>query len=82
MQTVFPMTALSCGQSGVIQSVQLHGAMYERLCDLGFLPGTVVTSLFSSIFGDPRAYCIRGTVIALRRSDAEQISCICCGGEP
>lgn len=82
MQTVFPLTALHSGQSGVIDRVDQQGAMYERLCDLGFTQGSVVTCLFSSLFGDPRAYRIRGSVVALRRSDASLIRCRPCGGEP
>lgn len=81
MQTVFPLTALCCGQSGVIDSIRLRGAMYERLCDLGFTKGSVVTCLFPAIFGDPRAYRIRGSVIALRQCDAGQICCRRCGGD-
>lgn len=82
MQTVFPLTALHSGQSGVIRSLDLEGAMYDRLCDLGFTKGSVVTCLFSSVFGDPRAYRIRDSVIALRHSDAKHICCCPCGGEP
>lgn len=81
MRHSYPLTALDCGQSAVIQSVQGKGAMYERLCDLGFTPNSLVTCLFSSIFGDPRAYRIKGTVIALRKRDAEQVRCLPGGGE-
>ncbi len=75
-----PLTALACGQSAVIQSVHGKGAMYERLCDLGFTPNSLVTCLYTSIFGDPSAYRIKGTVIALRKQDAEQVHCFPIGG--
>ena len=81
MQTVFPLSALCSGQSGVIDSIHMMGAMFERLCDLGFTKGSVVTCLFPAILGDPCAYRIRGSVIALRKSDARHIQCRICGGE-
>lgn len=81
MRHSYPLTALGCGQSAVIQSVQSKGAMYERLCDLGFTPNSLVTCLYTSIFGDPSAYRVKGTVIALRKRDAEQVQCHPSGGE-
>ena len=47
--------------------------MRRRLQDIGFIPGTAVTCLQRSPLGDPTAYRIRGTVIALRREDAKNI---------
>lgn len=81
MRQTLSLSHLSCGQSAVIQHVRGKGAMYERLCDLGFTPNTTVTCLFASIFGDPRAYRIKGTTIALRQSDADTIECSFTGGE-
>ena len=82
MQSVLTLSALKNGQRAVVRTVHGTGAMYERLCDLGFTPESQVTCLFSSIFGDPRAYLIKGSVIALRNCDAAQIECNPCGGEP
>ena len=42
----------------------------RRLLDLGFVPGTAVRCLGESPAGDPRAYRVRGSVIALRQRDA------------
>ena len=44
-----------------------------RLTDLGLIPGTRVTCTARSPSGDPRAYLIRGTLIALRNADADHI---------
>ncbi len=46
----------------------------ERLHELGFTPGADVHFLFAAPSGNPRAYGIRGTVIALRNKDADYIS--------
>ena len=41
---------------------------------------TLVTCLFPSAFGDPKAYRVKDTVVALRRADARNILCRACGG--
>ena len=47
-----------------------RGAERRRLLDLGFVPGTTVTVDLRSPLGDPIAYRVRGTVVALRREQA------------
>ena len=49
------------------------GAERLRLLDLGLVPGTRIRPELESPFGSPRAYLIRGTMIALRREQAEMI---------
>jgi DtxR family Mn-dependent transcriptional regulator len=51
-------------------SAACHGAARRRLLDLGFVPGTAVSLELSSPLGDPTAYRVRGTVVALRASQA------------
>ena len=62
------------GTSYLVRSVGGDGPMRRRLMDLGLVDGARITPLFESIGGDPRAYDIRGAVIALRGMDAELIS--------
>lgn len=47
--------------------------MARRLGDLGFVQGTGIACLYRSPAGDPTAYGIRGTVIALRKQDAARV---------
>ena len=44
-----------------------------RLMELGFTPGQEVTIVAKSPFKDPIAVSVRGTIIALRKSEAECI---------
>jgi Fe2+ transport system protein FeoA len=53
--------------------VRLAGFSRRRLFDLGFTPGTEVECAFPSAFGEPRAYRVRGTLIALRPEQARRI---------
>lgn len=67
------LSALAEGESGYVQQIRARPAMSRRLADLGLIPGTRVTCVFSSPAGDPCAYLIRGALIALRQADAEGI---------
>lgn len=50
-----------------------RGQERRRLLDLGFVPGTPVEVDMVSPAGDPTAYRVRGSVVALRREQADLI---------
>lgn len=50
-----------------------RGLERRRLMDLGVLPGTAIEVEMRSASGDPTAYRVRGTLIALRKEQADQI---------
>lgn len=50
-----------------------QGFTRRRLLDLGMTPGVRLSAEMRNFFGDPRAYRVRGTLIALRREQAAQI---------
>ena len=72
------LTALKSGEQGQVVSISpaCRGAERRRLMDLGILPGTLVEAEMTSPSGDPTAYRIRGTLIALRREQANLIHII------
>ena len=72
-KSVRPLCSLAYGETAVIASVYLHGAIRRRLQDLGWIPGTAIRCLQSAGGGDPTAYAVRGGVVALRRRDAKMI---------
>lgn len=45
----------------------------RRLMDFGMVPGTYIKLLYESVFGDPKAYLVRDTVIAIRDMDSKYI---------
>lgn len=51
----------------------VQGFTRRRFLDLGLTPGTLIYPELHNFFGDPRAYRVRGTLIALRKDQAEQI---------
>lgn len=58
------------GAEVVALDPSLRGFVRRRLLDLGFTPGTRVASGLRTFTGDPRAYRVRGTTIALRTDQA------------
>lgn len=50
-----------------------QGFSRRRLMDLGFTEGARVRPALRTFAGDPRAYDVRGTTIALRREQASQV---------
>lgn len=76
------LVQLKPGQEGRILGLTpaCRGAERRRLLDLGFVPGTEVAAELASPAGDPTAYRVRGTLIALRREQATLVR-ITTGGE-
>lgn len=50
-----------------------QGYSRRRLLDLGLTPGTRVQAALGNPFGEPRAFRVRGTTIALRKQQTDQI---------
>ena len=67
------LSSLKVGQSGIVHTVSAKGDMRRRLQDLGLVHGTRVDCVGISPLGDPKAFRIRGAVIALRRTDAATV---------
>ncbi len=68
-----PLSELKPGQEARIHSLLCEGAMRQRFLDLGFLPGVSVSCTGQSPSGDPKAFLIRGAVIAIRSRDSRDI---------
>lgn len=69
------LTALKPGQTARVHALDegLQGFTRRRLLDLGLTPGVGITLELPNMFNDPIAYRVRGTLVALRREQAEQI---------
>jgi Fe2+ transport system protein FeoA len=79
------LNSLRPGQSGVIlridadasgapaPAVSAAASLKMHLLELGFVAGSSITFLMNTPFGDPGIYSLRGTSIALRKSEARCI---------
>jgi len=72
---VIPLDKLKHGQKAeiIILDEGVQGFTRRRFLDLGLTPGTLVYPELRNSFGEPRAYRVRGTLIALRNNQASQI---------
>jgi len=59
---------------GIIDDLKCNGNMRRRMLDLGLIKGTKIIPVFKSPSGDPIAYEIRRTLIALRKEDSSMIT--------
>ena len=69
----FLLCDIKKGESFVIKKLETKGILRKRLLDMGFVPETKIKCVRTSPFGDPKAFLVRGTVIALRNSDSAKI---------
>lgn len=67
-----PLSLVMAGEKAVISSFHLGDALRERLYSLGMIPGTNIDCLYRRE-GGLAAYNVRGSLIAIRLSDAKFI---------
>jgi len=72
---VLRLSDLAPGDLGEVIALDpdCRGFMRRRLLDLGFTPGARVRPDLTTFAGDPRAYRVRGTTIALRREQSARV---------
>ena len=61
------------GGFATVKEIITDGDMRRRLLDIGLIPGTRIECIGKSPGGDPKAFLIRGAVIAIRADDAAGI---------
>lgn len=69
------LARLGAGQAGVVTAVRADPELVRRLADLGLMTGAHVACRMRAPGSGPVAVELRGTVIALRASDAGGILC-------
>ena len=71
---MFPLSRLPLGKTARVLSLSAAEPLKGRLLDLGFVPGSEIRPLYAAPMGDPRAYLVCDTVIALRQRDAATVA--------
>ncbi len=61
------------GETATITRLNTSGDMRRRLIDLGFADKSTVSCVLKAPLGDPKAFMIKNTVIALRHEDSKNI---------
>lgn len=75
-KNVISLSQLPLNKNGIIKEVKCEGNIKRRLLDLGLVKGTNIMPVLVSPSKDPRAFVIRGSIIAIRKEDAEKIEVV------
>ncbi|UOQ44524.1 ferrous iron transport protein A [Halobacillus salinarum] len=73
MTSPLPINTFKPGDQMKITSIALKDVMRRRLLDLGFVPGAVIKMVDKSPLGDPVAFQVSHTKIALRTEESSLI---------
>ena len=68
------LSELPLNTVGTIDDLNCNKNIRRRLLDLGLIKGTKIMPVFKSPSGDPIAYEIRKTLIAIRKEDSKYIT--------
>ena len=68
-----PLSDMNKNDLCIIKRLEIKSEIRRRLMDLGFVEGTKIRCVGISPFGDPKAFLIRGSVIALRKEDSSAV---------
>ncbi|AIQ39585.1 FeoA family protein [Paenibacillus sp. FSL R7-0297] len=72
-EAVIPLSEAVNGSTLRISGIEVQGVLRRRLLDLGFVVGNSVEVLRRSPLGDPTAFRVSNTTIALRREESSLI---------
>ena len=64
------LSSLLIGEKARVTEVRTQGGMRRRFLDIGLIKGTVIECVGVGAAGDPKAFLIRGAVIAIRNDDS------------
>lgn len=72
MQSI-TLSELALGECAKVSALSLCGPLRQRMIDLGLSEGSRVQAVLKGTTGNLVAYYMRGALIALRQSDAQNI---------
>lgn len=64
---------LTFGEKVIIDNLDQSNPSFRRLLEIGFTPGQEIQLMNVSAFNDPMAFAVRGTLIAIRKNEADSI---------
>ncbi len=68
-----PLSKISKDECGIIRNIYCDETLKTRLFDLGLIEGTKIKCVNIAMGKSPLAFDIRGTIVALRKSDCQKI---------
>jgi ferrous iron transport protein A len=61
------------GEKVTINEIDYSHPSSQRILEIGFTPGQEIELINKSIFNDPLAFSVRGSLIAIRKNEADCI---------
>jgi len=61
------------GEKVIINDIDTSNPSHQRILEIGFTPGQEIQLVNISAFDDPMAFSVRGSLIAMRRKEADCI---------
>ena len=74
MEEKCTLNNLPLNTDAVVNSVECKKSIINRIYDFGITENSVIRPVFKSPFGDPTAYLVKNTVVALRDNDSQYIT--------
>lgn len=70
---MYTLEKLNINKIARIEDINCESNIKRRMMDLGIVKGTKIKAILKSPSGNPKAYEVRGSVIAIRNEDAKMI---------
>jgi ferrous iron transport protein A len=64
---------LNFGERATISDIDVDHPSHQRIIEIGFTPGQEIELMNKSIFNDPVAFSVRGSLVAIRKNEADCI---------
>lgn len=77
MERLIPLSEVPIGKTVTVKEIHCRKSLLKRIHDMGITEGCEMTPVFCSPFGNPVAYEVKNTLIALRRKDSKDIRVRC-----
>jgi len=71
--TFLSLNDIKPGEKATVSRITATGPIRRRLMDIGFTKNAHITCVGESPHRDPRAFLVRGAVIAIRSEDSKNI---------
>jgi ferrous iron transport protein A len=72
-ESLFPLSKLKVGESGVIVQVNLKGSARQRFLAMGLVKGETISVERVAPLGDPIDFVVKNYHLSLRKSEANEI---------
>ncbi len=70
---MYTLDNLNINKIAKIENIYCENNIKRRMMDLGIVKGTKIKAILKSPSGNPKAYEVRGSVIAIRNEDAKMV---------